>query len=151
MIAANKANGPIIDEFKCIQKAQGDIAAYKFLAAEADGLHTTPYGHCVNSFTVDPCPKHLECFSGCIHLTRSPLTEHTKNLENVKDRFESLLNSISDHPAPAAAKRKMQEQAELRLAGIKKMLNTPIGSKVFPDGKDISRPIKEQEKGPFRD
>jgi len=95
MITAGLAKGPIIDEFKELQQRLGDEAAYKFLAAEADGLHTTPYGHCVNSFTVDPCPKHLECFSGCIHLTRSPLTEHTENLEKVRNRLKlDLLVSI---------------------------------------------------------
>lgn len=151
MITAGLAKGPIVDEFKDLQQRLGDEAAYKFLAAEADGLHTTPYGHCVNSFTVDPCPKHLECFSGCIHLTRSPLTEHTESLEKVRSRFEDLLQSISEHPAPPAAKEKMKQQAEVRLAGINKMLETPTGSKVFPEGQDISRPIKSQFAGPFRE
>ena len=151
MITAGLAKGPIVDEFKELQQRLGDEAAYKFLAAEADGLHTTPYGHCVNSFTVDPCPKHLECFSGCIHLTRSPLTEHTENLEKVRSRFEDLLQSISEHPAPPAAKEKMKLQAEVRLAGINKMLETPVGSQVFPEGQDISRPIKSQFAGPFRE
>jgi len=151
MITAGLAKGPIVDEFKELQQRLGDEAAYKFLAAEADGLHTTPYGHCVNSFTVDPCPRHLECFSGCIHLTRSPLTEHTENLEKVRSRFEDLLQSISEHPAPPAAKEKMKQQAEVRLAGINKMLETPVGSQVFPKGQDISRPIKSQFAGPFRE
>jgi len=151
MIAGGMAIGPIVDEFREIQKTHGDETAYKFLMVEADGLHTTPYGHCINSFTVDPCPKHLECFSGCVHLTRSPLTEHTENLEKTKSRFEKLLESIDDHPAPAAAKTKMRNQAEERLAGLEKMLSTPVGGKVFPEGKDLSRPIRKQFAGPFND
>lgn len=151
MIAGGMAKGPIVDEFREIQKTYGDEDAYSFLMAEADGLHTTPYGHCINSFTVDPCPKHLECFSGCVHLTRSPLTEHTENLEKTRTRFKGLLNSIDDHPAPPGAKKKMKEQAEERLAGLDKMLATPVGEKVFPDGKDLSRPITTQFSGPFHD
>ena len=151
MISAGLASGPIVDEFKEIQSQLGDQAAYKFLAAEADGLHSTPYGHCINSFTVDPCPKHLECFSGCIHLTRSPLTEHTRNLEKLKERFETLLSSIEEHPAPPGAKEKMQTQAEVRLAGITKMLETSHGKRVFPEGKDMSRRITEKSTGAFRE
>ncbi len=65
MIKAGKASGPIVDSFKKIQRTHGDDAAFDFLKVEADGFHSTPYGHCINSFTVDPCPKHLECFAGC--------------------------------------------------------------------------------------
>lgn len=64
MIAANKVRGPIVDEFRRVQREYGDDAAFDYLNAEADGLHVTPYGLCVNSFTSDPCPKHLECFNG---------------------------------------------------------------------------------------
>jgi len=151
MIQGGLAVGLIVDEFKSIQRLEGDVQAFKFLAIEADGLHTTPYGHCVNSFTVDPCPKHLECFSGCVHLTRSPLAEHTKNLEGVKKRMDQILNSINDHPAPSGAKNKMREHAQSRKAAIELMLSTPVGEKVFPEGEDFSRPIKTVFSGPFND
>ena len=151
MIAAGLAKGPIVDEFKELQKRHGDEIAYKFLATEADGLHTTPYGHCINSFTVEPCPKHLECFSGCVHLVRSPRTQETESLKTLKTRLETLIENAHEHPASTAAKEKMILQAEARLSGIKKALETPIGSKVFPEGKDISRPMKAQFTGPFRE
>lgn len=66
LITANKAHGPIVDEFRRVQREYGDEAAFDYLNAEADGLHVTPYGLCMNSFTSDPCPKHLECFNGCL-------------------------------------------------------------------------------------
>ena len=90
-------------------------------------------------------------FFGCVHLTRSPLTEHTKNLEKTRLRFQKILDSIHEHPAPIAAKLKMKAQAEERLAGLEKMLSTPSGKRVFPDGKDLSRPFTKQFAGPFDD
>ncbi len=50
MIQAGKANGPIVNEFKRIQQEEGEKAALNFLSVEADGFHSTPYGHCLNSF-----------------------------------------------------------------------------------------------------
>jgi hypothetical protein len=55
MIAANKARGPIVDEFHRVQREYGDAEAFNYLNAEADGLHVTPYGFCISSFTSDPC------------------------------------------------------------------------------------------------
>ena len=77
MIASGKARGPIVDAFERIQATEGDAAAFEYLKVEADGFHATPYGHCLNSFTVDPCPKHLECFAGCRHLSATNLPEPT--------------------------------------------------------------------------
>lgn len=71
LISANKARGPVVDEFRRVQREYGEEAAFDYLNAEADGLHVTPYGLCMNSFTSDPCPKHLECFNGCLHLART--------------------------------------------------------------------------------
>ena len=79
MIQSGKASGPIVDAFKKIQSTEGDTAAFEFLKVEADGFHAT-YGHCLNSFTVDPCPKHLECFSGCRHLSATNLPENRRHL-----------------------------------------------------------------------
>ncbi|WP_216073391.1 hypothetical protein, partial [Acinetobacter baumannii] len=44
MIIAGKIEGPIVAEFRHIQKTAGDEAAFAYLEAEADGLHVTPYG-----------------------------------------------------------------------------------------------------------
>lgn len=59
MIRADRVAGPVVHEFRKIQQEFGDEAAFDYLDAEADGLHVTPYGFCINSFTVDPCPKHI--------------------------------------------------------------------------------------------
>lgn len=51
--------------FKRIQHESGDEAAFIYLAANADGFHVTPYGFCTNSFSVNPCTRHLKCFERC--------------------------------------------------------------------------------------
>lgn len=84
MILANKIGGPIVDEFRQVQSVMGDEAAFEFLAAEADGLHVTPYGFCLSSFTVDPCPKNLECFNGCLHHSRTNLPAEEKRLQRLE-------------------------------------------------------------------
>ncbi len=63
--------------------------------------------------------------------------------------MEQLLASMGSHPAPAAAKEKMQHQAEARVSALNKMLATPIGGQVFPDGEDLSIPIRETFSGAF--
>ncbi|VVD62672.1 hypothetical protein [Pandoraea commovens] len=60
LIASDKIRGPIVDSFRRIQTSEGDVAAFEYLKIEADGFHATPYGYCMSSFTVDPCPNHLE-------------------------------------------------------------------------------------------
>ncbi|CAE6794937.1 hypothetical protein [Paraburkholderia haematera] len=59
-IKDSNTNGPFADAFRRIQAAEGNA-----LRAEADRFHATPYGHCLNWFMVDRCPKHFECYVDC--------------------------------------------------------------------------------------
>jgi len=95
LIKAGKAVGPIVEAFRTIQQTQGEDEALEYLRAEADGFHSTPYGHCINSFTVDPCPKHLECFTGCRHLSATNLTENEHNLVQLEVRLETAVQAIN--------------------------------------------------------
>ncbi|WP_229490829.1 hypothetical protein [Pseudoduganella namucuonensis] len=54
------------------------VLVKQVLHFEADGFHASPYGHCLNSFTVDPCPKHLECFANCRHLSATTCRKTVK-------------------------------------------------------------------------
>ncbi len=172
LIKSGKARGPIVEAFKNIQQTQGEDAALEFLRGEADGFHSTPYGHCINSFTVDPCPKHLECFTGCRHLSASDLTENRDNLVQLQVRLETAVQAIEarqqrigratpleldatsgdqhDNSLTASAQSMrtwvssgigMENQlshAKVRLSGVRKLLETPPGHLVFPDGPDLS-------------
>lgn len=142
LITAGRANGPIVREFKHIQDSEGDEAALQFLAAEADGFHATPYGTCLNSFTVDPCPKHLECFTGCRHLSATNLPEQQTNLVKLHDRLKVALEHAQSRPDGAVGKSNQIAHAKVRLEGVEKLLATPTGESVFPNGVDFSLPSR---------
>jgi len=150
LIQAGHGHGPIVRQFKSIQKQEGDEAAIVYLAAEADGFHLTPYGGCLNSFVAEPCPNHLECFNNCRHLMRIGLPGEDAHLEKLLQRYATLVTSIEGHPASDGAKRNMQAHAEERMAAIRKTLTTSNGQLVFPEGEDRSLTIKTQFRGPFR-
>ena len=139
MIKSGKASGPIVDEFKKIEKEHGEQAAFEYLKVEADGFHATPYGHCINSFTVDPCPKHLECFAGCRHLTATNLPDQINNLRNLERKFEVAIAEIQTRPATTIGHQNQITHATVRLESIRKLLQTPAGQTVFPNGEDFSK------------
>lgn len=141
MIKAKKATGPLVEAFLRIQANEGDIAAYAYLQVEADGFHATPYGHCLNSFTVDPCPKHLECFANCRHLSATDLPENRQNLIRLEGKFKSAIEVIRSRPSASVGWKNQLEHAETRLAGVQKLLTTPPGQSPFPDGLDLSKPL----------
>lgn len=138
MIQAGRASGPIVREFKSIQAKEGDEAALRFLAAEADGFHATPYGTCLNSFTVDPCPKHLECFTGCRHLSATNLPEHQDNILKLHGRLKIALESAQARPDGTVGKANQIAHAVARLRGVEALMNTLPGKSVFPEGADLS-------------
>lgn len=138
LIQAGKATGPLVQTFKRIQSEQGDAAAFEFLRVEADGFHATPYGHCINSFTVDPCPKNLECFAGCRHLTATNLPENRQHLETLSRKFDAALSEVHARPAGTVGRDNQIAHATIRLESLRKLLNTPTGERVFPEGPDLS-------------
>lgn len=146
MIKAGKVRGPIVDEFHRIQHELGDDSAFDYLEAEADGLHVTPYGFCLNSFTVDPCPKHLECFNGCRHLATSQLPEQQNNLKEMRDRMARVVEKIEAKPVASRniGWQNQLEHARTRLENIEKALQTPPGTKPFPDGPDLFQSVESQ-------
>jgi hypothetical protein len=141
MIKARKASGPLVEAFLRIQAEEGDMAAYEYLRIEADGFHATPYGHCLNSFTVDPCPKHLECFANCRHLSATDLPENRQNLIRLEGKFKTAIDAIRSRPSSSIGWKNQLEHAEARLAGVQKLLATPAGQSPFPHGTDLSKAI----------
>ncbi|MFT3959973.1 hypothetical protein [Propionivibrio sp.] len=138
LIKAGKATGPIVEAFKKIQQTRGDDDAFEFLKIEADGFHSTPYGHCINSFTVDPCPKHLECFAGCRHLTATDMPKQRQHLIQLEGRFKNALEAVAARPANTIGRDNQLIHVKNRLEAVRQVLATPHGHAVFPDGKDLS-------------
>lgn len=140
MIQSGKASGPIVDAFKRIQSTEGDTAAFEYLKVEADGFHATPYGHCLNSFTVDPCPKHLECFSGCRHLSATNLPENRSHLRTLELKLVAAVETAEAKPSKSIGRTNQIQHAKVRLEGVRMLLATNDGDKPFPDGPDLSVP-----------
>lgn len=140
MIKGGKARGPIVDAFARIQSKDGDQAAFEYLRVEVDGFHATPYGHCLNSFTVDPCPKHLECFADCRHLSATGLPENKANLIRLEGKFKAVIETIQARTSASIGWKNQLQHAEKRLAGVQRLLDTPDGELAFPDGVDLSIP-----------
>lgn len=138
LIKSGRASGPIVQTFKEIQRTQGDDAAFDFLKGEADGFHSTPYGHCINSFTVDPCPKHLECFSGCRHLSATNLPEHRHNIIVLEGRLKEALSAAQARSANSIGRENQINHTKDRLFAVQQILATPDGEHVFPNGPDFS-------------
>lgn len=141
MIKAGKASGPIVDSFKKIQRTHGDDAAFDFLKVEADGFHSTPYGHCINSFTVDPCPKHLECFAGCRHLTATDMPKYRVHLVQLEGRFKDAVKAIESRSLKTIGRDNQLAHAKSRLEAVRQVLVTPDGMQVFPEGADLSKSV----------
>lgn len=138
-IRSGRATGPVVDTFERIKREQGEEEALEYLRVAADGFHPTPYGHCINSFTVDPCPKNLECFAGCRHLTATNLPENRRHLEKLKRQFGVALAEVQARPAGTVGRENQITHATVRLEAVAKLLATPAGERVFPDGPDFSK------------
>lgn len=138
LIKAGRATGPLVEKFREIQRRDGDELAFEFLKAEADGFHSTPYGHCIKSFTVDPCPKNLECFAGCLHLTATNLPQNRRHLEALERRFNAALSEVKSRTSNSIGVKNQLAHVTIRLENVRKLLATAPGERVFPDGQDFS-------------
>lgn len=141
LISNGKVAGPLVEQFRKIQKRNGDEAAFAFLAAEADGFHSTPYGFCINSFTVDPCPKHLECFNGCRHLAVTNLPAHRENLVRLAGQLQVAVEEISARSSSSIGRENQLKHAYSRLENVRRVLAADPAGHPFPDGPDLSKPI----------
>lgn len=141
MIQAGRGRGRVVDEFKGILRDRGAEEAYSFLAAEADGFHVTPYGFCVNGFTQEPCPKHLQCANGCNRLVSTGVDRHRENLETLERRTAIAVETIEARKVGIGRDNQLAH-ARTVLANVRVILETPNGEAPFPDGPDLSRIVE---------
>ena len=140
LIRMGRIAGPVVNQFLEIQQKDGDAAAFSFLNAEASALHATPYGFCLNSFAVSPCPKHLECFNGCGHLVRSDDEDETRRLAELEERLAAYIARAKERPSASPGFANQLLHAEARRAGVIAALAQKPGGYVFPSGEDRHLP-----------
>jgi hypothetical protein len=138
LITGGKLRGPLVEEFRRIQRQDGEQAALAFLQVEADGFHATPYGYCLTSLLVNPCSTHAECFNGCRHLSLSPLHEHRGNLEWMRATLRIAVDRCMELPEGHLGRDRQLEAAKVRLSNVERALAMSPGDRPFPDGKDLS-------------
>jgi len=140
LIASGKASGPLVDQFKRIQRENGDEEAFAFLSVEADGFHATPYGYCVNSFLVDPCTKHLQCFDGCKYLIACLVDRQRATLESLRDKILASIDKMESRKGGIGLRNQL-EHADRLLRNIEILLVSSEGDMPFVDGRDLSDKI----------
>jgi hypothetical protein len=124
--------------FKSIQAEHGDEAAFIYLAANSDGFHVTPYGYCTNSFSMNPCARHLKCFDGCRHFVASGITEHKTQLEELRGKLFAMRAKASSRPARSAGRKNQIAHADQLISGVDAALSAQPQMPVFPEGADLS-------------
>ncbi len=133
----------IAESFKKIQAEHGDESAFLYLSVNSDGFHVTPYGFCTNSFSVNPCARHLKCFDGCKHFAASGSREHIITLESLKAKLSVMRDKAKAKPANSIGRKNQISHAEKLLVGVEQTLESQPLALVFPDGADHSEPRKD--------
>ncbi|GJH18128.1 hypothetical protein CBA19CS22_16320 [Caballeronia novacaledonica] len=133
----------IAKSFRLIQKEHGNEVAFQYLKANADGFHVTPYGFCTNSFSMNPCSKHLKCFDNCSHFAASGSEEHRVSLGSLRATIADGRTVALSKPAKTTGRKNQIAHADTLIAGIDAALAATAGSCVFPGGVDHSSPKKD--------
>lgn len=139
LMKASKEPGPFWEEYRRVQLSEGEAAAFDFLLARLAGVHSTPYGSCDQDFTLNPCPKHLECFAACRHFIAASFPENGNPLIQIKLQIASSIDVIEALPARTVGRANQLSHARERLEGINKALAASPGTRVFPEGQDRSK------------
>lgn len=133
----------IARSFAGIQARDGDMVAFRYLAANSDGFHVTPYGYCVNSFSMNPCARHLKCFDRCKHFTASGLPEHRVTLEALRVKLTEMRTAAASRPIKTIGRGNQMAHADALLHGVNAALAASPSEPVFKSGVDHSAQVKD--------
>lgn len=143
VVGSTAGESHLARSFKQIQTRDGDRAAFTYLAANSDGFHVTPYGFCTNSFSLDPCARHLKCFDSCKHFAASGAQTHRVALQDLLGSLEKMRDIATRKPATSIGRKNQIAHAEKLVAGVRLALQAQPGSPLFPDGVDHSLPPRD--------
>ncbi|MDR5777717.1 MULTISPECIES: hypothetical protein [unclassified Caballeronia] len=138
VVSGVAASSHLGQSFKRIQGEHGDEAAFAYLAANSDGFHVTPYGFCTNSFSMNPCARHLKCFDGCRHFAASGLPEHRVTLETLRGRLVEMRAAAEAKSARTIGRKNQITHAERLIRGVQAALDSEPDWAVFPEGDDYA-------------
>ena len=139
VVSGVAASSHVGKTFKSIQAEHGDAAAFDYLQASTDGFHVTPYGLCLNSFSVNPCARHLKCFDNCKHFAASGRKEHVVSLVDLRKKLAAMREVACSRPALTVGRKNQIAHAETLLAGVDRALAAQPNEPVFPEGYDHSQ------------
>ena len=143
VVGGAAAMSHIGQSFKNIQAEHGDEVAFRYLAANSDGFHVTPYGFCTNSFSVNPCSRHLKCFDNCSHYVASGTIEHKVSLKELRSQLVTMRRVASANGPKTLGRKNQIAHADRLIAGISKALEAQPGALAFPQGTDHSAPARD--------
>lgn len=138
VVSGQAGDSNIARTFRKIQEEHDDEVAFAYLAANSDGFHVTPYGYCVNSFSLNPCARHLKCFDECRHFVPSGRAEHRVSLSALKTKLQQMRDVAMQKPAKTVGRANQVAHAQRLLAGVDAALLAQPGEALFPDGIDHS-------------
>jgi hypothetical protein len=148
MIRAGKLRGPVADTYHSIDDP---IEKQHFIETFVNVALFTPFGVCVHDYSIDPCPYHLNCLSGCSEYLRTKGDEEEqKNIAEVLNFHLIQLqrsNGAEQEGLTEAGNyvthyKQIVEGAKAALAVDD--MKSPDGElvKVFPDGKSRGMAIQ---------
>lgn len=140
VVSGVAATSHLGQSFKRIQAEHGDAAAFAYLAANSDGFHVTPYGFCTNSFSINPCTRHLRCFDRCKHFAASGLPEHRETLMDLRERLVVMQHAAEAKPSRTMGRINQITHAVRLIEGVQAALDTQPHQNVFADGVDYAAP-----------
>jgi hypothetical protein len=143
-IATGTTSGPLIDRFFQIMEEEGDYAALEFLAAEVGGYHLTPYGVCTRSFLIKGCPKFLECLNGCGNLMKTDDPGCAEAAANIKQKLDLAVDQIKRTEPAGAGRDARLKETETKLKNVEALIAAQPGTRVFPEGSDLSGLISKK-------
>lgn len=140
VVSGTLGDSHLVRSFKQIQARDGDRVAFAYLAANADGFHVTPYGYCTNSFSLDPCARHLKCFDACKHFTVGSAPTQKVALTDLLASLQTMRTAAQAKPIKTVGRKNQIAHADRLIAGVQAALAAPAGTSPFPAGKDHSLP-----------
>jgi len=151
MIKAGELRGLVADTYHSIDDP---VEKQYFLETFVNVALFTPYGVCVHDYSIDPCPYHLNCLSGCPEYLRTKGDiEEQKNIAEVLNfHLVQLQRSNKAEQEGLSGAGNYMTHCKRIVEGAKAALSvdgieSPDGQlvKVFPNNKSLRQQSKNRK------